>query len=258
MESWTQNVRLSFMETDLKSGFWKIHHFRRSYPRNVYELTAHASILKPGGIPHEPHTHAEEELIVILAGSVEIITPDWEMKPAPSAPMGPGSIVYHDSNRAHTIHSVGSQPAVYVCLKWTGKRARKRVRPLQPSLFFPEYETMKNSNPFQTKTIFESPTDFLTNLHCHMSLLQPGAGYDPHKDAHDVLIIVLDGEVETLGQRVGPKGIIFYRAGEPHGMKNVGDIRARYVVFEFHRQGKVFKGFWKLARLARVLARKIR
>jgi len=258
MQSWTQNVSLSSMESDLKSGFWKIHHFRRSYPRNVYELTAHASILKPGGIPHEPHTHVEEELIVILSGSVEILTPDHDLKGPSSAPIGPSSIVYYDSNRAHTIHSVGSRPAVYVCLKWTGKRASERLHSLQPSLFFPEYEAKKDSNAFETKTIFESPTAFLTKLHCHASLLQPGAGYDPHKDAHDVLVILLDGKVETLGQTVGPRGIIFYRAGEPHGMKNMGDIEARYVVFEFHRQGRIFKGFWRLARFARVLARKIR
>ena len=46
--------------------------------------------------------------------------------------------------------------------------------------------------------------------------------------------MVLEGEVETLGERVGPHGVIFYPAGEPHGIHNPSESTARYVVFEFH------------------------
>jgi redox-sensitive bicupin YhaK (pirin superfamily) len=53
-------------------------------------------------------------------------------------------------------------------------------------------------------------------------------------DAYDVAIIVLEGEVETLGQRVAPHGVIFYAAGEAHGLSNPGTTTARYLVFEFH------------------------
>jgi hypothetical protein len=45
---------------------------------------------------------------------------------------------------------------------------------------------------------------------------------------------MLEGEVETIGGRAVPNDVIFYRAGEPHGMRNVGAGPARYVVFEFH------------------------
>ena len=62
----------------------------------------------------------------------------------------------------------------------------------------------------------------------------PGAGYAPHADPYDVAVIVLEGTVETLGRRVEPCGLIFYKAGEPHGLENPTDHVARYVVFEFH------------------------
>ena len=52
-------------------------------------------------------------------------------------------------------------------------------------------------------------------------------------DAYDVGIIVLEGEVETLGERVS-QGVIFYRAGEPHGIRNPSQSMAKYIVFEFH------------------------
>jgi mannose-6-phosphate isomerase-like protein (cupin superfamily) len=40
--------------------------------------------------------------------------------------------------------------------------------------------------------------------------------------------------VETLGKRAGPNSVFFYPAGTLHGMRNVGNTPARYVVFEFH------------------------
>jgi redox-sensitive bicupin YhaK (pirin superfamily) len=64
--------------------------------------------------------------------------------------------------------------------------------------------------------------------------MQPGAGYAPHVDDYDVAIIVLSGKVETVGQIVKPHGVIYYSAGEPHGLRNVGDSSAQYLVFEFH------------------------
>jgi quercetin dioxygenase-like cupin family protein len=82
--------------------------------------------------------------------------------------------------------------------------------------------------------LFEGPTGCLGKLHSHLTILEPGAGYEPHRDAHDVAIVTLEGTVETLGQRVEPQSVIYYGAGELHGMRNVGTEPARYLVFEFH------------------------
>ena len=76
----------------------------------------------------------------------------------------------------------------------------------------------------------------LHKLECHVSTVAPGAGLEPHVDAHDVAIVVLEGEIETRGQRVGPNSVIFYPADESHGIRNSGTVVARYVVFEFHRR----------------------
>src|SRR5204862_42584 len=73
---------------------------------------------------------------------------------------------------------------------------------------------------FETKepgVIFDRPTRYLRKLQGHVTVLEPGAGYDAHADAYDVAIVVLEGEVETIGGRAAPHDAIFYRAGEPHG-----------------------------------------
>jgi quercetin dioxygenase-like cupin family protein len=87
---------------------------------------------------------------------------------------------------------------------------------------------------FALRRVFDRETHYLRKLQCHLTTLQPGVGYAPHVDAHDVAILVRTGTVETLGAQVGPGGVIFYAAGERHGLKNVGDTDATYLVFEFH------------------------
>jgi hypothetical protein len=66
------------------------------------------------------------------------------------------------------------------------------------------------------------------------STLAPGVGYDPHVDSYAAAIIVLEGEVETLGERVGPHGVILFRAGRGARHAEPGTTPARYLVFEFH------------------------
>jgi hypothetical protein len=99
---------------------------------------------------------------------------------------------------------------------------------------FDSINASETKDGFCPHLLFEGPTAYLRKLHSHTSTLTPGASYDPHIDDYDVAIILLEGQVETLGKRVGPYSVIFYRAGEPHGMRNPGESMAKYVVFEFH------------------------
>jgi quercetin dioxygenase-like cupin family protein len=75
---------------------------------------------------------------------------------------------------------------------------------------------------------------WLRKLTCHMSRLEPGAGYAAHADPYDVAILLHLGTVQTLHREVGPGGLIYCSAGELHGMRNIGSEPAHYIVFEFH------------------------
>ena len=113
---------------------------------------------------------------------------------------------------------------------------RKNDKVLPFNLFnsFDFLKDTQDEKGFRPRLVVQGQTNYLNKFHCHTSTLSPKAGYEPHDDSYDVVIIVLEGEVETLGQCVGPCGVIFYAAGEPHGIRNPGDITAKYLVFEFH------------------------
>ena len=226
---------------DAETG-WKRYPLFRGSTRCMTHMSCHASALSPGITPHPPHVHPEEELLVMLSGKAELVVVD-DGPPANETihPVERGSFIYYPAYQRHTIRSVGTEPAEYLMFKWLAHEAvNEGAAGEQPLLSTKLYQfeasvpKEEGKNGFAKKHIFEGPTRYLRKLQCHLSTLEPGSGYPPHVDAYDVAILVLSGTVETLGQRVEPHGLIFYSAGKPHGMKNVGDTPATYVVFEFH------------------------
>ena len=200
---------------------------------SMERLDGHYSILDAGASPHPPHVHEEEELIVPLSGEVVIVREaDGELY---ESVIGAGAFTYHASNRPHTIRAVGPGPSTYLVLKWKGRWSFQENGALESQDF--EYGSRMASDAnrgFAVDVLFEAPTSQLGKLHAHTSAMAPGGGYNEHRDAHDVAILVLEGELETLGKRVGPHSVIFYPADSLHGMGNPGSTTARYLVFEFH------------------------
>ncbi|TMH48075.1 MAG: cupin domain-containing protein [Betaproteobacteria bacterium] len=214
---------------------WRAYPIFRGSTATLRALTCHASVLTHGQCPHAPHRHDEEEILIVLSGEVDIEVPD--LKGAPQngrMRVTPGRFAYYPPRFAHTLRTVSEEPASYLMLKWQCAAGPG------PPLGFGRYDAFAPVAPptqekgFRAQALFEGPTASLTKLHCHASTLLPGASYSPHVDAHDVAIVILEGELETLGERVKPCSVIFHPAGESHGMRNPGGSPARYVVFEFH------------------------
>jgi quercetin dioxygenase-like cupin family protein len=215
---------------------WKPYPMLRGSTANLRHLGCHVSALATGRTPHPPHTHEEEELLLLLSGAADLILPDQ-----PSADGGhrwrlePGQFVYYPAHFPHTLEAVSEEPANYLMFKWhadaTGTPSTLRFGRYDVADATAEDGGQKG---FVPRMVFQGPTNWLRKLRCHVSTLTPGAGYEPHIDAHDVALVVFDGEIETLGQRVRPHGVVFCPAGELHGMRNPGNVTARYLVFEFH------------------------
>jgi quercetin dioxygenase-like cupin family protein len=219
-------------------GGWRAYPLFKGSTRIVDEMSCHASVLSAGQTPHPPHKHKYEELLIMLDGEVELVVADGPSEEgARIEKVGPGSFAYYPANQFHTIRNPGSSPVTYMMLKWHVATAEPSANPLELKVFNYDSPEAEGAKGWVTRTIFQQPTKLLGRLHCHTSYLAPGAGYDAHIDAHDIAILMISGRVETLDEEVGPGGVIFYAAGEMHGMQNKGDEPARYLVFEFHSPG---------------------
>lgn len=77
------------------------------------ELEMHVTTLNPGVASHPPHTHPNEELVLIDEGTVEVLSAGrWRR-------IGPGSIVFNASNAPHALRNVGKEPARYHVVNWS-------------------------------------------------------------------------------------------------------------------------------------------
>ncbi len=223
-----------------EEGGWNPYPIFNGSTAGARSLASHVSVLTKGHCPHPPHIHREEEILLLLAGEVDLIFPDEQVPGGERRKrLKPNQFVYYPTGFAHTLQTVSESPANYLMLKWHGVPTK-----IDSPLIFGQYDVLQpvqyseTRDGFCPRLMFEGPTAYLQKLHCHVSTFTPGSGYDPHADAYDVAIIVLEGEVETLGDRVRPYGVIFYRADEPHGIRNPGEAVAKYLVFEFHGNEK--------------------
>jgi mannose-6-phosphate isomerase-like protein (cupin superfamily) len=91
------------------------------------ELEMHITTLNSrGAMPHPPHRHPHEELLIIKEGRVDaLVDGQW-------IPLGPGSIIFQASNVEHAIRNAGDGPATYVVIAWKSAKTAPGAGPAQP------------------------------------------------------------------------------------------------------------------------------
>jgi quercetin dioxygenase-like cupin family protein len=84
----------------------------RSATATLDELEMHVTHLPAGQAPHPPHTHPEEEVVIIKEGTLDA------MQSGKTTRLGPGSIIFQASGQLHGVRNVGQTPATYYVIRW--------------------------------------------------------------------------------------------------------------------------------------------
>ena len=75
-----------------------------------FVIDMHETELPAGSPSHPPHRHANDELLMIREGTVEVTIS------GKATVLGPGSVAYFASNDEHGLRNVGATPAQYFAL----------------------------------------------------------------------------------------------------------------------------------------------
>jgi uncharacterized cupin superfamily protein len=76
------------------------------------ELEFHITTLNPGEIPHLPHRHPEEELMILKEGTLEAVQNDRTNR------VEAGGIIFEASNELHGVRNIGTNRATYYVIKF--------------------------------------------------------------------------------------------------------------------------------------------
>lgn len=109
---------------------------------------------------------------------------------------------------------------------------------LGPTVFhWNEMKAVKNDKG-EVRSLCRTPTATLDQLEMHITTLNPHtASHAPHRHVNEELIILREGECETLsnGQwvKVEPGSVVFNASNSLHAFRNVGATPATYHVINW-------------------------
>jgi len=72
----------------------------------------HITTLNPGEMPHAPHRHADEELMIIKEGTLAALQGDK------TNIVEAGGIIFEASNELHGLRNIGTNRATYFVIKY--------------------------------------------------------------------------------------------------------------------------------------------
>jgi quercetin dioxygenase-like cupin family protein len=87
-------------------------HVVRQPTRTLAELEMHITTLKPRTASHAPHTHPNEEMVIIKEGTLRAHVNGKEIE------VGPGSVLFFASMQPHAVQNIGDTPATYHVINW--------------------------------------------------------------------------------------------------------------------------------------------
>jgi quercetin dioxygenase-like cupin family protein len=93
----------------------------RAATATLDELEIHVTTLPPGQASHAPHTHPEEEVIIIKEGRVEAF------QAGVTRVVGPGAVLFMASGEPHAVKNVGDTPATYHVMQWFSPGMKKKA-----------------------------------------------------------------------------------------------------------------------------------
>jgi len=82
--------------------------------RGGFTVEMHETILGTGQVTHPPHKHEHEEIVIVVAGTLEVHLED-QTETAET-----GSVIWFGSNQTHNARNVGEGPSRYYVVELRG------------------------------------------------------------------------------------------------------------------------------------------
>jgi len=95
--------------------------------RTLDELEMHITTLNPHTASHPPHTHPNEEMVILKEGALQAHVNGKEIVvPA-------GGVLFFASMQPHAVQNIGDTPATYYVINWASPGTKTKKIPPTPA-----------------------------------------------------------------------------------------------------------------------------
>lgn len=208
-----------------------IRTLKSNYPGPMGAISAYTAILRASANSHEIHSHREEEQIVVLSGELDAILGDETHR------LGPGGFCHFPPGSRHAVRSAGPGDTAFLVFKWTWQSTSG-----SPAKTIPVFFTAKELEPWteqpgiQRHRICQDQS--LANgatLTAEFIRVGANSGYPEHTHEHDLMLILLRGQLHGFHPPTSAPAIIYYPAKTPHMMAPLHPEPTEMIALEFHR-----------------------
>ncbi|HEX6396147.1 MAG TPA: cupin domain-containing protein [Steroidobacteraceae bacterium] len=110
-----------------KTDVGELRNVVRQPTRTLDELEMHITTLNPHTASHKPHTHPNEEMVILKEGTLQAHVNGKEVV------IGPGSVLFFASMQPHAVQNVGDTPATYFVINWASPGTKTKKIPTPPA-----------------------------------------------------------------------------------------------------------------------------
>lgn len=198
-------------------------------------LEIHSTTVGAGLAPHKPHSHDDEELILVKEGTLNITIN------GKSKIVGPGGIALMLSGEEHGMVNVGKTPATYYVMRYRGNSPLNHDQGVKAGgSIMLDYKDLKKNNHDKGYRIdyFNRPTSAVESFEMHITSLKKGnVSHAAHTHVAEEIILIIKGdtEMEIDGKFYkAPQGsLVFLASNDPHALKNLTDGDCEYFAFQW-------------------------
>lgn len=200
----------------------------------IKNLEIHTSTVEAGEAPHPPHTHDDqEELVIVKEGSLKATIKDQ------SKVLGPGSVIYIMPREEHGFVNAGKTPCTYYIIKL--KTGTILPSDKTPTSFMTDWNDMKfvPHDKGGRRNVVDKRTVLFERFEMHVTTLNAGlSSHDPHTHLAEEIILMKEGNAEmNVGERkvkVSEGGLVFLDSKISHNLTNADGKAVTYFAFQWN------------------------
>jgi len=113
--------------TSKKTDVGELRSVVRQPTRTLDELEMHITTLNPHTTSHPPHTHPNEEMVIVKEGTLQAHVNGKEVV------VNAGGVLFYASMQPHGVKNIGDTPATYYVINWASPGTKTKKIPAPPA-----------------------------------------------------------------------------------------------------------------------------